>query len=220
MHAYKVYLAKDAWEGLDIIDENYIDIFAIVSNDHIEKSTWDFLNELHKEREKITPIIFVSEKPSEDLNANIYKYGWYFIPHPIDHTDFMTLTKRVMKVANGLDDKVIELKKNRHYYTYKVKNITRIQRTRAKHIKVFSRDDVTHAEEEEEFFYEFPLHRFIEDHDIEKYMKQAQQSWLVNASEVKIVNPTDMELVLRNKAVVPTSKNYIDNFYKEEAKKE
>jgi len=130
----------------------------------------------------------------------------------------MFRVEEAKKIANFLDDKAIKIRKNRHLYTYKVKDISRIYRTRDKYINIYSRNPVTLAEEVEEFYCEFSLPSFLKFHGIEKYMKQAQQSWLVNVSEVKIVNSTDMELVLWDGNIVPTSSKYIKNFYEKKVK--
>ena len=126
----------------------------------------------------------------------------------------MTMLEGAMGIASVLNVKTIILKKNRHLYPLEVRNISRVQRSRNKHIFVYSRDPITGVEEKEEFFFEYPLHYFIKRHGLEKHIKQAQQSWLVHVSEVRKINIEDMELTLRNGVTVPTSKKYIDNFTK------
>jgi len=211
--AYQVHTASDTWEGLNIIDEYHIDIFVIISNDHIEASTKDFLKELWKKRSKHTPVVFISEKPSENLQFSLYKNSsWYFAEYPINHEAFISIINHAMELVNILDDQSIMLKKNRYLYPYKVKNISRIERTRNRYIKIYSRNPITLVEEQKEFFYPDPLHEFSKRHGVEKQIKQAQQSWLVNVSDIKEIRTTDMELVLVGGAVVPTSSKFIDNF--------
>ena len=213
---YKIHLANDAWDGLNVIDENNIDVFVIFSGNHTEPSTKDFIKGLHQEGFDVVPIIFISEKQSEELLADMNKMGyWYFISYPVDYKDFKTVLKRAMNIAEAFDKKSIMLKKQRHLYTYKVRDISRIQRSsKNRHIIVYSRDPITGIEKKEEFFFEYPLHYFIKRHGLEKYIKQAQKGWLVHASEVVKIKTDDMELVLRCGTVIPTSKKYIDNFKK------
>ena len=210
---YTVHVAQDTWEGLDIIDENHIDIFVIMSNNHFETTIENFLKELRKIRSDVTPIIFISKKSTEALNLEILKNGgWYFIEYPIDNQAFLIMIKNAMKIANALDDRMILLKKKRHTYPYQVKNIIRIQRSRDRYIKVYSRNILTHIEETEEFFYDAPLSNFPIEHGIEKQLKQAYQSWLVNISEIKKINEPDMELEMINGTKVPLSRKYSENF--------
>lgn len=212
---YRIHFSKDAWDALDIISENYIDIFAIISNDHHEASIEDFFRELEATRSDATPIILISEKPSKDLQSKAHQKGWYLIGYPINHQHFISAIKRSTIIANALDDRIIILEKRGHKYPYKIRNISRIQRTKNRYIKVYSRNAITLVEEEEEFFYEHPLYEFPKHYDIEGQIKQAQQSWLVNVSEIKEIRITDTELVLHSGVVVPTSKNYIKNFIRQ-----
>ena len=210
---YRIHIASDTWDGLNIIDEHHIDTFAIMSNDYIEKSIMDLLIELAASRSIATPVIFISENPRETLQSKVNKSGsWYLIEYPLNHGDFMTMIRNTMIIANALNDRSITIRKKRIPYTYKVRNISRIKRTKDRYIKIYSRNPITLIEEEEEFFYEFPLPEFLKEYGIEKEIKQAQQSWLVNASEIKEVRKADMELVLANGIVIPTSKKYINNF--------
>ena len=212
---YKTYVAIDTWAGLDIISEQHIDTFIFMSDNHIEKSTQNFLKELYTERSQLTPIIFVSEKPDKALQSKINKSNsWYFTPYPIHHEDFIEIVKNSMVMATLLDDKSIILKKSGHEYHYNIRDISRIQRSKDKHIKVYSRNAETGIKNTEEFFYNYPLHKFSKHHNIEKQIKQAHQSWLVNASKVKEIRVADTELVLTDGTVVPTSRKYINNFRK------
>lgn len=86
---YKVYVRQDAYNGVELISENYVDIFVIMSDNHIETETWEFINELHKNRMKITPIVFVSHTLSDDLESHRHRYGWFFHLYPIRHEDFL-----------------------------------------------------------------------------------------------------------------------------------
>ncbi|MCL1990172.1 MAG: LytTR family transcriptional regulator DNA-binding domain-containing protein [Defluviitaleaceae bacterium] len=213
--AYKVYLASDTWDGIDMMNENHIDAFAIMSNWHIEPVTENLLEELRKTRSKFTPTIFISKQPSDDLNTRLYtRSGWYFSVYPIHQERFMTIVSDAMELAHSVDDKTIKLKKNRDEYPYKVRNISRIKRSRHRCIKIYSQNPITGVEEEEEFFYDLPLATFLKNNGIEKYIKQSHQSWLVNVSKVKEVRTADTELVLFDGTVVPTSKKFIVNFKK------
>ena len=217
---YKTYIVIDTWEGLDIISDHHIDTFIFMSDNHIEKSTHEFLDELHKERTKFTPIIFISKQPNDDLHKNLYENSsWNFISYPINHEKFIRMIKNSMAMADFLDDRIIVLEKSGHEYRYNIRNISRIQRSRDRHIKIYSRNSETGIEDAEEFFYDHPLHKFPKHHGIQKQIKQAYQSWLVNTSNVKEVRITDTELVLNNGVVVPTSRKYITNFRKEKPKK-
>jgi len=212
---YRIYVAIDTWDGLDIISDHHIDTFIFMSDNHIEKSVQNFLKELYMERSQLTPIIFISEKPSEILQLKINKSSsWCFTPYPIHHKDFIEIIKSSMKMATFLNDRTIALKKSGHEYHYSVRNISRVQRSRDRYVKVYSRDSETDIEDVEEFFYDHPLHKFSKHHDIEKQIKQAHQSWLVNASKVKEIRVADTELVLTDGTVVPTSRKYINNFRK------
>ena len=213
---YKVYFAQDAREGLDIINEYYIDLFVIMSGDHTKRSIKNFLKELYSKRSKFTPIIFIAEKPSKTLQSKLYtRSGWCFIKYPIERENFSIVIKNATEMASLFDDdKYIVLTKNmrREKHVYKVIDITRIQRSKPSYIKVYSRNALTSVEEEKEFFYRESLQKFLEDYDIGKRFKQAQQSWLVNISEVKKIRKADLTLILNNGVEVPTSKKYIANF--------
>lgn len=217
-----LYIAQDVWEGLDIIEEHYVDAFAIISEEHIEKATWEFLNELRKNRSKFTNIIFISATPSKELQVHLFKNNtWCFIPLPIVHDDFMSMVKNAIEMANFFDDKSIILRKNHHDYRYQVKNILKIERSKNRYIKIYTWDPLApQTGKEEEFFYDAPLYEFIEEHGIEKQFKQAYQSWLVNEAKIVEIRRSDLELVLADGSVVPTSKKFINNFSKGKNRKD
>lgn len=218
----KIYMAVDAWEGLDIIDEHYIDIFVILSINPIEKSTWEFLSELYNSRSRITPIIFVAEQPSENLQSEINKNGnWYFIKYPLHHQDFISIIKNAMLIANVLDDKGFVLTKDGLPYAYQIKHISRIERNKHRYIKIYHRNPLSQIEETEEFPYKKSLDYFLEEYHLTKYIKQASQSWLVSVAEVKEIRTVNnkKELILTNGTVIPTSRIYLKNFQKKRTKK-
>ena len=214
--SYKVHLAEDAWHGQDILSENYIDVSIIASDDHIEKSTWDFINELHRDRLETTPIIFISKKLNEQLSTELLERGgWFFLSYPIDKEKFLAILKnQAMAMAQVYNTKGIILKKSRESYHYKIKDISRIERTTSKSIAVYTFNSHTLEETKKEFRYEFSLVGFLKLHNIENFFTQASQSCLVNTAEVEVVKGSTMELVLRCGASVPVSRNYIKNFRK------
>ena len=209
---YRTYIVKDPWDGLNIIGEHHIDMFAVMSDDHRERFTEDFFRELEATRSDAISIILISETPTIAIQSKANEKGWYLIKYPIDHQQLINALKRAMIVANALNDRVIVFYKGGHRYPYQLKHITRIQRSRNRSVKVYSQNPDKPVEEVEEFFFKYPLSEFSKYYDVERYIKQAHQSWLVNTSAVREVRAPDLELVLSNGRVVPTSKNYIENF--------
>jgi len=214
---YKVSIVGDADDAQVIIREKYIDVFVIASDNHIEENTWKFFKELHKNRSEMTPIIFISkQEPNQILNSNLYVYNWYFMPCPIDHSLFSTLMERVMITARTLNDKSIVLMRNRIYHPFKVVDVSRINRSKPRHITLYSDNPQKGKEDEEEFFYRGPLSDFPKKYGVEMFFKQASQSWIVNVNYVKEINPTDMIITLKNGIEIPTSENYIHHFLEDE----
>ena len=211
---YKIYFATDGWDALDIISEYHIDVPIVMSDDHHEAFIEEFFKELEATRSAAMPVILISANPNPPLQAKAHQKGWYLIKAPIEHQLFIDVINRTMIVADALNDKTLILEKNSHKYPYKVKNITRIQRSRDRCINVYSLNPATLVEEVKEFSFKSTLAQFPKQYNIEKYFKQAQQSWLVNASMVKEIRTVDMELVLFDGTVVPTSKKFIENFIK------
>lgn len=214
---YKIFIAKNTSSGLAILAEEYIDVFIIMSDHYIEEGNQDFVMQLYSEldRPKVTPIIFSSTELSEELNADILKYGWDFVPYPLHYDYLMLILKKAMIIANTISDQTIFLKKSAREYRYKVKNILRIERSRNRHVKVHSRNPLTQEMEVEEFYFEFPLGQFIKRHGIKRYLVQSQQSWIVNVTEIKIVDPVYMMLIMLDGTAVPTSLKFVGNFLSE-----
>lgn len=212
---YHIYVAEDVWEGLNLIEEHYIDTFVMMLDRHIGEEIKRFLKELWKNRSKHTPIVFIAEKPSEELHLHLYKNSsWYFTEYPINYEDFISIIAHSMELADILNDKGIVLKSNRHLYLYKVKNISRIERSKNRYINIYSHNPTMLTEEVQTFYYPGTLQKFLKEYDVEKQIKQAHQSWLVNISDIKEVRITDLELVLMNGTIIPTSKKFIHNFRK------
>jgi len=217
---HQVYIESETWGGLDVIDEHHIDVFVVMSDDHVELSIWEFLKAAREGRSRFTPIIFISKQQNDVLQSEINKRGsWYFLLFPVNQEDFLTIVEDSMEMVGMLDEKTIILEKSGHAYPYKVKDISRVERTPKRRIKIYSQKPGTNEEEEEEFFFDEPLEEFIKIHGIGTQIKKAYQSFLVNASHVKEVRKVDKELVLRNGVVVPTSKKFIDNFVLKTSKK-
>ena len=214
---YKVYVVEDTWGGLDTIDEHHIDIFAIMLDDYIEASTQDFLKELNKSRSRFTPVIFIAKVSNEQLKSVCYKRSSrYLTSHPIHHEELMLIIKDAMEIAVLLDDKSIVLEKVGHQCHYKVRDISRIERSRNRTIKVYSRNPDSQMDESEEFHFDAPLAEFPKQHGIEKYLEKPHQSWLVNKSHVRSVRTADMEIDLAHGIAVPANKAYIKKFKKKE----
>jgi len=209
---YRSHVVKNAWDGLDAIAEAYFDVFVVFSNDHSEAHIEAFFNELEKMQALATPIILVSENPSEALQTKAHQNAWYLFSRPINLLYFMTAIDRSVHLANALDQRTIILEKGGHKYKYRIRDIQRVQKSRDRNVLVYSVDALTGKEIAREFFFKHALSRFPAYYGIEKQLKQAQQSWLVNAFRVTEIRTNDMELVLDDGTVVPTSKKYMRNF--------
>jgi len=212
--SYQIHLAKDAFEGQTIINKNYIDVSIIISDNHIEEDTWSFIKMLHVEQSELSPIIFISNEVSKELQAHLcVTYGWFFTSSPIEHEILMEIISKAMEIAQVINEKSIRLKKKKGHsfaYKYKLKDISRIERSRDRTIKIYASNSF--YGEELEFFYPFPLQEFLVEHGIEKEFKQAHQSWLVNVSHVRKIFLTDLKLILADGTVVPSSRKFIGQF--------
>jgi len=217
----RLYFAKDIHDAIEIIEEHYIDIFVIMSETHIDLPTEKFLQTLYETRPIITPIIFIAENPDETLYSKVSQTGgWYLLKFPIDRHDFLNVVQNITEIANLIEVKNIQILKNGAVFPYSIKDIIRIERSRNKHINVFSHGLKPGTEEVNEFFYAPPLAQFISDHNLGRWVKKAHQSWLVKVSEIKEVRPTEMVLILKNGKVIPTSRRHINTFRPKKTKKD
>ena len=216
---WRVYVADNTWDGQTIMEKNHMDIFIIFSDDHINQVTWRLIKEIHKKRSRMTPIIFVAEKQSEDLISPLADYGgWYFEPYPLDHQKMLKKLDYAMEDADVLHTKAIRLKKRNEVYDFKIKHVIYVERIEAKRIRVCFYNPATLVEETEEFYDALGLSSFTKRHGIESYMKQTHQSWLVNTSFIRKLQTRGKsiyEIILLNGTNIPTGRKHIENFLKE-----
>lgn len=124
------------------------------------------------------------------------------------------MIKELMTIINALDEKIITLKKDGMLYSYNARNLSRVQRVDRRYIRIYRQEAPYSPDEGETFFYVGSLANFITDLGLEKYLKQANRSWLVNPSVINNINRASdrIELVLKNNEVVPTSRNHVKKF--------
>lgn len=217
---YQLHIVENTQFALDVIDDHYIDIFIFMSDEHIEISTEAFLNNLlNANRSIITPVVFVSKNSNEELQKRInLSCNWYFLLYPIDFEDLKFVLKQIENTLEFFE-KSITLEKDGFEYEYRVKDISRIERSGNRKITVFGMHTLDDLATELEFTYRSSLEKFLVEFGVDKKIKQAHQSWLVNVSKIREVRPTTMELVLDDGTIVPSSRKFIGQFYKKKSRK-
>jgi len=207
---YQVHTAIDAEQASTVIDKNYFDMLIIFLDDHIDESTWFLIDELHAEQSVFTPIIFVVNEESEALKETLmHNRRWSAIPFTMIPKHFMTVVASTMQIAQDIFvDKSFMLKRKGHRYLYKAKDILLIRRGKGRNLQLYLREDG----KVEEFYSKHSLETFAQHYGIEKFLKQASQSWLVNIDEIVFIDTIEWEITLKNGTKIPTSRNYIDNF--------
>lgn len=217
---YLVHTTLDSKEATNMIDETYFDIFIIMLDDHIDNSTWFFLDELRTIQDVHTPVVFMIQAPSDDLQSALYRNGsWSAIPQTINHQDFMVAISEQIRIAYKICDKIITLEKDGYRYPYRVRDISYIERSGDRKITVYGSHMVDPLETKVEFSYSPGLDKFLVDFGIEREIKQAHQSWLVNTSKVRKARTADMKLILDDGTIIPTSRKHISKFQKKKLKK-
>ena len=211
---YMVYIAENVHDALEIVSANYIAVFVILSSDYIQDGSLAFVQQLYEQRSTTTPIIFSTETLTDGLNYDCLTNGWYFLPFPIMYDFLLPILKKAMLIADAMDDQIIVVKKYKTEYEYRVADIILVQRIRNRYIRIYSRNAETNEIEINDFFFSLSLGQFITHFGIRKYLVQCNQSWIVNHTDIKIVDPTKMNLTLNNGTTVPSSSKYIRNFLK------
>jgi len=216
---YTIYIVENVGDALKTVKEKYIDVFIILTTDFIQEGNLDFVQQVYEKQSNVTPFIFSAAALTEDLDVARFKYGWDFIPYPIEIEYFLPMLKKAMIIARTLNEQVIVLKKNAVQYRFNVSEIVRVNRIRNRYIRVYWRNPENNEIETEDFFFEFPLGQFITRLEVGKHLVQSHQSWIVNLAEVKIVDPIKMVLIMIDGTIVPTSQKFVRNFLGEKKRK-
>ena len=213
---YQVYVIDDASVGLDLIADKYIDIFVIISNDHQETFTQKFLSELKQTRSIGTQIIFISKNPTEALQAKANTSTWYLLDaKSLNHTTFLKIVELAMGVAIQLDDRSFVVEKAGNQYRFRTRDVSLIERSSPRRVEIFYRDQITGEEASQEFYFQFPLARLLDDYGIQNEFEQANQSQIINTSKVKTVIRSKMVIILIDGTVISTTKNFFHRFWYE-----
>lgn len=114
-------------------------------------------------------------------------------------------------IANVLSDKGITFRRKSENFSYKATNIVRIEKV-GRYLSFYYRCPIENKVKLENYYFEFSLKRFLKQHGLEMYLKQAHRNWLVNPSYIKYVDKSTMHIVFFNGETVPTSKLYVNNF--------
>lgn len=206
---HKASVAKNECEGRDRMDERYFGALIIATDEPLSDSVQKFVDYFQCGRKIQAPVIFISENASKELLCEIIqKYTFAdLISYPIDFNEFMIAVIKSKNIVSVTQTKKVIIYKKGVKYEYDVGDIFSVYKSKRWNITIYNGDG-----EGEEFHYEFPISQFIEDYELEGYIKQSQQSWLVNVSKIKEVVRKKMILILDNGTVVPTSRKFIKGF--------
>jgi len=208
---YRLHFVKNTWDAQNMIEKHSIDVLIMMSKQPLQPAFEKFLAAIDYEYGIKMPVIFVSDQLTKALSLHLLKKGnWYFSMFPPDDKEFLRMLAEAMKITQITRTKVIILERRGSVYPYQVNRITRIGRSKLRHIKIYSFNEQTGKEETQELSYNFPLATFLVNHGLETYFWQVQQSWLVNKAHIKEINSADQEIILTNGVVVPSSKQYIE----------
>lgn len=211
--SYKVYETHGVSEAIDLILDVFIDVFVIVTNDYVDTGIKQFLTELHSDRSMLTPVVLISAVDDEKLQAQAFQNKIFsLLKETVEPAHFLEEIKRSMMLSALVDERTITLIGKRGTgieKTYKVRNISLIERHKHRHIVVHSWDEYQQAHVEEEYFFSFPLSSFPKKFNLEKHLKQCHQSWLVNVNKISKINETTMEVHLENKERAPIGATYL-----------
>lgn len=207
---FALYISSNTFEAFDVVNDHCI--FIIMIDHSIDEFTRSFLEEIYNARSLSTPIIFISKNPSEDFKSEVNRNsGWNLVDFPINQQEFMLLIKNEMRIAIALNEKIISLEKNGMVYIYNVRNISRIERSRRRYIKVYCSTPTTFINEEEEFYFDEPLYNFPTKFNIQDRIKHIHQSWLVNTSYIARIRKSDREIDLNIGITLPLSLKFMKN---------
>jgi len=209
---YKVYVAKEGWEAQDMMEHFQIDVFVVASDDHLEYNMENFFAHLESTRSPATPVILITRKPSDLVQHRADDKGWYLVRYPLDVEQFLNCVKNSAFIANLLDERSLILERSGGDRIFMLKDVFAIERGEGKSVFVHYIDPDDGRNLKERFIHKRSMADFLGDYKIEKQFAQAQQSWLINRSFVLEIDSVGYELHLKNGRIIPTSKNYINNF--------
>jgi len=211
---YRTHAVRNSEQASKLIDKNYFDVVIIMLNDDIDESTWFFLDELQEGQSVFTPVIFVVKQESENLQETLIRNRrWSTLPYSLDAERFMIAVVATMEMAQDVFvDKSFAMKRRGRRYLYRAQDVLRVRRSRGRSVELYLRE----TDKAEEFYFKYPLDEFAKRYGVEKFIKQASQSWLINIDEILFIDTVEWEIVLVDGTKIPTSKNYVGNFIEKE----
>lgn len=182
-----VFSTEYSEEALNIAKNNNIDLFLL----DIEVKGYSGIELGLKIREidryVLTPMIFITAIPTEELNAFKSTHCYEYILKPIDYEKLKELLERIINAGRFEEERELKIKKKYFIKTIKEKDIV--------YIESFGKDLEIVTEEERIEAKNFRMNKIIEE--LSDDFAYAHRSYIVNLKRIEEIDRTNDELILR-----------------------